>query len=453
MKIPAFLIGGINSGSGKTTLALALMRAFTRRGLRVAPFKCGPDYIDPFFHRQAAGRPSINLDTYLMGQEGVRESFSSNLADADVAVVEGVMGLYDGIRPDSTAGSSAEIASLLDLPVLLAVNARGLSGSIAPLVKGFSEWRSTVRIAGVAAAFTGSPEHALLLRDALKAADLPPLTGTLRRNPKWKLPERHLGLSWNSVSDVWLDELADAIEEEMDLDALLSAVSGSAERPDEEEEDSPVAPPGASVRLAVARDEAFCFYYEDNFRLLRKAGAELVEFSPLHDDALPENIDGVYFGGGFPELYGVQLAGNHSMLESVRACAAQGKWVYGECGGYLYLLDSLTDFQGMRHSMLGLLPGEAKMNERLQSLGYRELHCISDSVFRNGTCLRGHEFHYSSASPGEGAGELFEARNVRNLAVFSSAGALRGTVCGSYAHLHLGSNPDAAAQWTEAMKQ
>ena len=141
------------------------------------------------------------------------------------------------------------------------------------------------------------------------------------------------------------------------------------------------------------------------------------------------------------------------MLESVRACAAQGKWIYGECGGYLYLLDSLTDFQGMRNSMLGLLPGEAKMNDRLQSLGYRELHCMSDSVFRKGTCLRGHEFHYSSASPGEGAGELFEARNVRHLAVFSSAGALRGTVCGSYAHLHLGSNPDAAAQWTEAMKQ
>ncbi len=452
MKIPAFLIGGVNSGSGKTTLALALMRAFTRRGLHVAPFKCGPDYIDPFFHRQAAGRPSINLDTYLMGHEGVRESFAANLADADVAVVEGVMGLYDGIRPDSTAGSSGEIASLLDLPVLLAVNARGLSGSIAPLVKGFAQWRSTVRIAGVAATFTGSPEHALLLRDALKAADLPPLLGTLRRNPKWKLPERHLGLSWNSVSDAWLDALADAVEEEMDLDALLAAVSDVAERPDDEEEDAS-APPPASVRLAVARDEAFCFYYEDNFRLLREAGAELVDFSPLHDDALPENIDGVYLGGGFLELYGAQLAENHSMLDSIRAFAAQGKWIYGECGGYLYLLESLTDFHGVRHPMLGLLPGEARMNDHLNSLGYRELHCVADSVFRKGCRLRGHEFHYSSARSEEDCTELFEARNVRNLAVFSSAGALRGTVCGSYAHLHFASNPEAARQWGEALKK
>ena len=294
MRIPAFLIGGVNSGSGKTTLALALMRAFARRGLRVASFKCGPDYIDPLFHRQATGRASINLDTFLMGRDGVKEAFSGNLADADVAVVEGVMGLFDGIRPDSLSGSSAEIAALLDLPVILAVNARGISGSIAPLVRGFSEWSPGVRLGGVIATFTGSPNHGFLLRDALEAAKLPPLLGTLRRNGKWTLPERHLGLATDRVGDVWLDSLAEAAEDEIDLDALLALAS--AERPEEAEDE---VRGDTAARLAVARDEAFHFYYEDNFRILRSAGVELVDFSPLHDDFLPENVHGVYLGGGF----------------------------------------------------------------------------------------------------------------------------------------------------------
>lgn len=498
MRIPAFLIGGVNSGSGKTTLALALMRAFARRGLRVAPFKCGPDYIDPFFHRQATGRASINLDTFLMGRDGVKEAFYGNLADADVAVVEGVMGLFDGIRPDSVSGSSAEIAALLDIPVILAVNARGISGSIAPLVKGFAEWRSDVKLGGVIATFTGSPNHGFLLRDALKAAELPPLLGTLRRNEKWTLPERHLGLALNRVGDVWLDSLADAAEDEIDLDALLSFVS--AERPDEAEYETPgdELPRGGArevsgdftcgdqpvqlgrgrtenparlsfcdaehstvkpvflnekpmARLAVARDEAFQFYYEDNFRILRSAGVELVDFSPLHDDFLPENIHGVYLGGGFPELYAEELSANRSMLDSIRDFAACGKWIYGECGGFLYLLDALTDFKGQRHPMLGLLPGEAKMNDRLNSLGYRVLKCVSGSVFKAGTVMRGHEFHYSCAVVAEGAQELFAAENTKGLPVFSASGAVRGSVCGSYVHLHFASNPEAVKQWVEAM--
>lgn len=446
MRIPAFLIGGVNSGSGKTTLALALMRAFARRGLRVASFKCGPDYIDPLFHRQATGRASINLDTFLMGRDGVKEAFSGNLADADVAVVEGVMGLFDGIRPDSLSGSSAEIAALLDLPVILAVNARGISGSIAPLVRGFSEWSPGVRLSGVIATFTGSPNHGFLLRDALEAAKLPPLLGTLRRNGKWTLPERHLGLATDRVGDVWLDSLAEAAEDEIDLDALLALAS--AEHPEEAEDE---VRGDTAARLAVARDEAFHFYYEDNFRILRSAGVELVDFSPLHDDFLPENVHGVYLGGGFPELHAAELSANRSMLDSIRDFAAHGKWIYGECGGFLYLLDALTDFKGQRHPMLGLLPGEGKMNDRLNSLGYRTLKCVSDSVFRKDTVMRGHEFHYSSAVVAEGTQELFAAENTKGLPVFSASGAVRGSVCGSYVHLHFASNPEAVKQWVEAM--
>ncbi len=436
--LSAFLLGGVNSGSGKTTLAAALLRALRRRGIDVAPFKCGPDYIDPSFHRQAAGRASFNLDPCFHAGAALRSAFARSAATADAAVVEGVMGLFDGTCPGTRAGSSAEIAARLGLPVVLVVNARGISGSIAPLVKGFCEWDPEVRIVGVIADFTGSARHGQLLADALRTAGLPPLLGRFDRNEAWRLPERHLGLTTGTLDDALLDRMADAAEESIDLDRLLEL----ARIPRPAVVVSVAAQATSGLRLGVAQDEAFHFYYEENFELLRERGVELVFFSPLHDRDLPPELDGLWFGGGYPELFAETLAANDAMLDAVRSFAASGRVVWGECGGFLYLLAGLTGFDGVRYPMLGLLPGEGKMHSRLSALGYREAVTAADGLFGPaGTRIQGHEFHYSSAELPAGTQPFFHARTLHGET--SEAGSVHNRIAGSYLHLHFASNPAA----------
>lgn len=436
--LSAFLLGGVNSGSGKTTLAAALLRALRRRGIDVAPFKCGPDYIDPSFHRQAAGRASFNLDPCFHAGAALRSAFARSAATADAAVVEGVMGLFDGTCPGTRAGSSAEIAARLGLPVVLVVNARGISGSIAPLVKGFCEWDPEVRIVGVIADFTGSARHGQLLADALRTAGLPPLLGRFDRNEAWRLPERHLGLTTGTLDDALLDRMADAAEESIDLDRLLEL----ARIPRPAAVVSAAAQATSGLRLGVAQDEAFHFYYEENFELLRERGVELVFFSPLHDRDLPPELDGLWFGGGYPELFAETLAANDAMLDAVRSSAASGRVVWGECGGFLYLLAGLTGFDGVRYPMLGLLPGEGKMHSRLSALGYREAVTAADGLFGPaGTRIQGHEFHYSSAELPAGTQPFFHARTLHGET--SEAGSVHNRIAGSYLHLHFASNPAA----------
>lgn len=436
--LSAFLLGGVNSGSGKTTLAAALLRALRRRGIDVAPFKCGPDYIDPSFHRQAAGRASFNLDPCFHAGAALRSAFARSAATADAAVVEGVMGLFDGTCPGTRAGSSAEIAARLGLPVVLVVNARGISGSIAPLVKGFCEWDPEVRIVGVIADFTGSARHGQLLADALRTAGLPPLLGRFDRNEAWRLPERHLGLTTGTLDDALLDRMADAAEESIDLDRLLEL----ARIPRPAAVVFAAAQATSGLRLGVAQDEAFHFYYEENFELLRERGVELVFFSPLHDRDLPPELDGLWFGGGYPELFAETLAANDAMLDAVRSFAASGRVVWGECGGFLYLLAGLTGFDGVRYPMLGLLPGEGKMHSRLSALGYREAVTATDGLFGPaGTRIQGHEFHYSSAELPAGTQPFFHARTLHGET--SEAGSVHNRIAGSYLHLHFASNPAA----------
>jgi len=428
-----FMIAGTHSGSGKTTLTLGILRALTRRGLRTAPFKCGPDYIDPLFHRQAAGRPSINLDVYFRSHE----SYARYAHDADAAVTEGVMGLFDGTDPGTIRGSSAEIAALLRLPVILTVNAHGISGSIAPLVKGFSEWHPEVRIAGVIANDVGSARHTVLLREALERAQLPPLLGSLPRNERWKLPERHLGLSVGHLESEWLDALADELEKNLSLDLLLELTRSP--RPNS----TPLKLPPPRLRLGVALDEAFCFYYEENFELLRRNGVEIVPFSPLHDVTLPEKLNGIYLGGGYPELYAEGLSSNHAMLEAIRDFA-QERLVYGECGGYIYLLEGLVDFNGKFHPCLGLLSGRAGMNRKLASLGYRE-------VKGEWGTIRGHEFHYSSLLTPSKDTPLWQTTDLRGNCFPS--GGIRGCVKGSYVHLHFASHPEALRAMVQELEK
>ena len=437
----AFLLGGVNSGSGKTTLALALLRALARRGLNPAPFKCGPDFIDPLLQTQASGRTAYNLDLWFQSEPALRDCFRNGVVDADVAVVEGVMGLFDGFAPDATDGSSAAVARTLELPVVLVVNARGLSGSIAPLVKGFSEWDPALRIVGVIADFAGSEHHAGLLERALRAAGLPPLLGYLPSCPAWQLPERHLGLDTAGLAAERLDELAAAVARSVDLDRLLALT-----RRPRPEAPLPAPPRTRRLRLGVARDAAFQFYYEENFALLRQLGVELVEFSPLADRALPPALDGLYFGGGYPELCAGELAANTALLTGIRDFAAAGRPVYGECGGYLYLLEQLTDFSGRSHRLAGLLPGRARMNPRLAALGYRRAETTAPGLFGPaGTRLVGHEFHYSSVTATEAAPPLFRATDLRGGT--SPAGSVSGRVAGSYLHLHFAGNPAALAHW------
>ena len=416
------MIAGTNSGSGKTTLTLGILRALKQRGLNVVPFKCGPDYIDPLFHRQAAGNPSWNLDAYLHSEQ----EFFRRTRDCDAAVVEGVMGLFDGIYPDRLDASCAELAAKLSLPVILTVNAQGIGGSIAPLVKGFSEWHPEVKIIGVLANKVGSVRHAEILKKALASAALPPLLGYLIRDEHLILPERHLGLAVGRLDEYWLNDLADEVERTINLNKLLELTTG----------EIPCLPvendPPASLRLGVARDEAFCFYYEANLAALRQHGVEIVPFSPRHDPALPEHLDGIYLGGGYPELYMQDLNANESMMESIRGFA-ENHFVYGECGGYLYLLDSLENFAGETLSGLCLLPGRARMNRKLASLGYREVN----GPWGKG---RGHEFHYSSlieSPPGPCLWQCSDAHGHQ-----SECGGIQGKVFGSYIHLYFADNPE-----------
>lgn len=445
----AFLLGGVNSGSGKTTVSLALMRALKRRGLAVAPFKCGPDYIDPTFHRRASGGESVNLDCRMMGAESVRRSFRNRSCDSQVAVVEGVMGLFDGVSADSVSGSSAEVALTLGVPVVLVVNARGMAGSIAPLVSGFARWRSDLKIIGVIADNTGSEHHTCLLADSLQKNNLPPLLGALPRNEEWSLPERHLGLVpelENGKYDSWFDSLAEAAERYFDLDLLLER--SRTEHP------APLfrIPEKRSVRLAIARDRAFHFYYYDNLRMLEENGVELVEFSPLNDSGLPERIQGIYIGGGFPEQFAGPLSENAAMRSAIRNYAENGGIVYAECGGYMYLMRSIADFEGKQYEMCGVVPSDAVMCRKLKSLGYRTVHLKSDCIFgETGAILKGHEFHYSEAAPTEHP--LWDAVDSRGKKAVSGAGYRKGNICGSYVHIHWASTPRAVESFTGAMKK
>ncbi|MBN2810254.1 MAG: cobyrinate a,c-diamide synthase [Deltaproteobacteria bacterium] len=444
-----FCLAAIQSGSGKTTITLALLRALKERGYKIMAGKCGPDYIDPMFHEQAAGCKSINLDTWMMGSKGVQKTFASACAKVDIAVVEGVMGLFDGALPTSIEGSSAACAKLLGLPVILVVDVKGMAGSIAPLVKGFAEFHKQVVIVGVIANNVGSSGHADLLQKALASAGLPPLVGALPKNPSWKLDERYLGLipfDENHKSEKWFSLLAEGAEKHINIEQLLQLTQ--IRRPQYEEKSLPanINTP-AKKRLAIARDAAFNFYYHDNLKLLEDAGFELVDFSPLEDLRLPRNIAGLYVGGGFPEVFAQKLAGNERMRESIRSFAEEGGHIYAECGGFMYLGQNITDNKGLCFPMCGIFAANSKMSGALRSLGYREVTTLAETVFGpTGTILRGHEFHWSEMTFKDDAHtKLFIQSN--SLGEKNKSGIIGKNTLASYVHLHFLSNPEVVCNW------
>lgn len=442
-------IAGTHSGVGKTTLTLGILASLKRRGYTVQPFKCGPDYIDPGHHTRASSRRSHNLDTWMMGKNAVVDLYAKNCRLVDGAVVEGVMGLFDGASPTSLVGSSAEVVKYLGIPVILVVNARSMARSIAAMVKGFATFEPGVNIAGVIANQVGSKKHVTILEKALEAAKLPPLLGALPKDLNWSIPERHLGLVTgyeHKETAAWYERLADAVDAHLDVEKLLELCQTS--RPGRQPAGKTVIP-SHTVRVAIARDAAFHFYYQDNLDRLVAAGIELIPFSPLEDQCLPENIAAIYIGGGFPEMFARELEANDSLKDAIVTFAEGDGVVYAECGGFMYLCQSLVDQQGRRRKMCGLIPKTTVMESRLQRLGYVEAKTTSPGLFGPaGTLYRGHEFHWSSMDE-DGDGALKAAVEIKKPGDLSARpeGIRLQNVWGTYVHAHFASNPEIAANW------
>ncbi|RMH32738.1 MAG: cobyrinate a,c-diamide synthase, partial [Nitrospirae bacterium] len=377
---PRLLVAGTHSGAGKTTVAVALMAAFAARGRTVQPFKVGPDFIDPSHHRAACWRESRNLDGWMLTKAYNRATFLRAAKRADLSIIEGVMGLFDGSSAVSDAGSTAEQAKELQAPVLLVVDGSAMSRSAAALVHGFATFDPDVRIAAVVFNRIRSEGHFRLLKEAVENALDIPVIGYFPPNDQFGIPERHLGLVMANEPG-WREQvytlLGRQAEETIDLGRVeelarsAPALSDFTEHDPQETERAQASP----LRVGIARDPAFCFYYADNMDILVREGAELVFFSPLFDRTLPA-VDLLYLGGGYPELYARDLAANVSMREAVKAFAAAGGVIYAECGGLMYLAERLRDFDGVDHEMVGLLPIEVVMTLDRLTLGYRQLEVI-----------------------------------------------------------------------------
>ena len=445
------VVAGPWSGCGKTTATLGLLAALRRRGFRVAPFKVGPDFIDPGHHARIAGTPSRNLDGWMLPKETNRRIFRRGAAGADIAVVEGVMGLFDGYDGRTEAGSTAQMAKWLELPVLLVVNAARMARSAAALVLGFERFDPELTFAGILFNGLGGPRHFEYLREAMEGHAGAPCLGGMVRNPEVAIPERHLGLFTDAdhpLDEKAADRLADLAEESLDMDRLLLRLP-------EISVDSAVgtetAPP-PTVRLGVASDAAFCFYYPDNFDLLRAAGVEIVPFSPISDPALPPDLDGLYFGGGYPELFAEALADNAEFRREVREMSRSGMPIYGECGGFMYLCESLSTAEDRRFPMTGCFPLRTAMASRLRSLGYREITLRFPTLLGEpGTRIRGHEFHYSALSETPAGIETAYDVSGRHGAASAAEGFVVDRTLGSYIHLHFGSRPEAANHFASVL--
>jgi cobyrinic acid a,c-diamide synthase len=449
----AIVVAGTASGVGKTTVAVGLIAALARRGLAVQPFKVGPDYIDPTYHGLAAGRPSRNLDSWLVPPDVLRALFARATGGSDVAVIEGVMGLYDGKSGGGEAGSTAEAAKLLGAPVLLVVDAAKTARSAAAVALGFRELDSGVQIAGVILNRIASPTHYAAAAEPIEREAGLPVLGWLPRNADWQLEERYLGLvptTERAVESRLVDRLADGVEAGVDLEALLDATSAPPQSASNVPGLFPPEPLRRKVRIAVARDEAFGFYYQDNLDLLSAWGAELVPFSPRRDERLPDRAAGLYIAGGFPELFAAELSANATLLAAVRQAAAQGMPLYAECGGLMYLCEGLVDAEGRRHPMAGAIPGWTSLRNTRLTVGYRTVRARRDSpLLGQGETVRGHEFHWSVSDPRGDNAAAYDVVDSNG----QTEGHARGNMLASYVHLHFGADLRLAPRFVEACER
>lgn len=442
------VVAGVASGVGKTTLTLGLLEAYRRRGLTVQAFKVGPDFIDPGLHEVVTGRPSYNLDGWMCGRGEVLATVARAAADADLAIVEGMMGCFDGIDGTSEDGSTAQLAKWLDAPVVLVLDASAQSRSAAAVVLGFERFDPGLEVAGVIANRVGGPRHAGWLGEAMAAACRAPLLGSVSPEPGVALPERHLGLHTaieGRLTPERREALAALVERSIDLDRLRALASpipaaGSAVATD----------PGirGRARIGVAHDAAFQFYYRENLERLRAAGAELIFWSPIEDRELPD-VDGLYLGGGYPELHARRLAANASMLEAVRRFCRSDHPVYAECGGLMYLAEALEDADRVVHKLVGVLPATVRMWPPRLTLGYTEVRLADHAPLGvAGGGARGHAFHYSTLDPVPASvARVYRVRTRHGEE--HREGFLVGQTLMSYVHLHFGSNPGLARAFVD----
>lgn len=448
MKIPRIVLAGTHSGVGKTTLATGLMAALSKRRRPIQGYKVGPDYIDPSYHAAATGRASRNLDRWLLGDylPGV---FAQSAQDR-WAVIEGVMGMFDGMSGTAGFGSTADVAKLLQAPVILIVDASSMSRSVAALVHGFSTYDPQIKLQGVILNRVKSSAQEAILREALSEIKIPVL-GVLPKELSLKLPERHLGLvpvGEGGLLEGYIESLADLIPQHVDLELVEEMMLAAPEfsEPAVSAGTESRQPSERPFRLGLAWDEAFLFYYQDALDLAKQLNAEIIPFSPLHDPALPEDLDGVMLGGGFPELHLKSLSANTPFLESLRSCAEKGTPIYAECGGYMYLGKSIRDFEGNELPMAGLIPMQAEMTKRLQGIGYRQGVFRSDNFLGpRGTTVQGHEFHYSKVvydKKYDPVYELFRGGRLEGM-----EGYAKDNIVASYLHLHFAGHRELLEYW------
>lgn len=471
----AIVIAGTHSGCGKTTITLGILAALKKKGYTVQPFKTGPDFIDTGLHRLVTGRISRNLDIWMCGKQYVADCFRKYSRGTDIAVIEGVMGMYDGTC------STADLAAALGLPVVLVIDAYGMAESAGAMVKGFLSYESVIRENGVLlnspcprippSLFPGikgvifnriaSDRHYRRVGESVRDV---PVLGYLPRDLDFRIPHRHLGLvvaEENPFEPTEIDKLADAILEHIDIEAI-ARISNSNTLPRSGSQKRGEAAPASAVTIAVAYDKAFCFYYEDNLDLLREAGARIVYFSPLSDPEIPEGADALYIGGGYPELHAGELSGNRSMLESIRGFSEMGKPVYAECGGFMYLTEGIFDVENLFHPMVRVFPFKTRMKKGRAGLGYREAILKHDSVFgKKGSAIRGHEFHYSEVilplKKGDfedklpGVQTIYSVKDADNNYIYDEGFRIKNTL-GSYIHVHFGSNKSIAESLIQYLK-
>ena len=446
------IIGGVSSGVGKTTISTGIMGTLAHHNFKVQPFKTGPDYIDTTYHTWVTGCPSRNLDTWMLSRKAVIELFHRAMTGKEIGIIEGVMGLYDGHAAINDTASTAELAKVLNVPVILIVDSGNAARSSAAIVKGFQAFDPLLNIGGVILNGIASEGHYNICKDAIEHYTGVKVMGYLPRRKDLVLPERHLGLVptvEGPASEEFRRTLVEQCEKTIDIQGILKLSEQAAPPPTSpelfpEEYHEPV------VRVAVARDKAFSFYYQDSLDLLAAWGAEVIPFSPLDDDKLPRDIGGLYIGGGFPEMYAKELAANISLKQSIKIAAQTGMPVYGECGGLMYLGSVIHDFGGKAYSMTGVLPITTRMDKPQLTLGYRTVRAIADGPFlRKEESTRGHEFHWSNLDGAKGLTPAYIIEEKNGL----EEGFHLGNVLASYVHIHLGSHPSMAPHFVDTCRR
>ncbi len=441
------VIAGTGSGVGKTTLTIGIMSALMKRGLRVQGFKCGPDYIDPTYHTAVTKRVSRNLDSWMLTHERVLDIFTHGSRGADISIIEGVMGFFDGKSPETNEGSTAEISLITKSPVLLVVNCESMARSAAAIVKGFQLFAEGLNIVGVIANRVGSEGHFQLVKTAIEQECHIPVIGYLKRDDEIEIPERHLGLipsiERGELTPLF-DKVGDLVSETIDLDRLLEVAVAE---PLHEKNKSSLFEKKQELitKIAVAKDAAFNFYYPENLELLEVHGAELVYFSPLAKEELPSGVDGLYIGGGFPEEFAALLESNIKTKESIQKAIKEGLPTLAECGGFMYLAESIETTDQKKYQMIGIIPGKVQMHTHIQALGYREVSGLNNNFILSNEMGRGHEFHYSSFLVNET--EQVHAYETKGLRGVKKEGYQTYNLVAAYTHLHFGSNLNMVQNW------